>query len=42
MKFRVLFFIIISLLLPLDIEAEEVSLSLDEAIAIALRDNKDI
>ena len=39
---RILFIIISILLFPCILKAEEISLTLDEAVAIALRDNRDI
>lgn len=42
MKRQILFIIIFILVFPFILKAEEVSLTLDEAISIALRDNRDI
>ncbi|MFH0912726.1 MAG: TolC family protein [Candidatus Omnitrophota bacterium] len=42
MRKPALFFIICAILFPLTLRAEEVFLTMDEAIAIALRDNRDV
>ncbi len=42
MKSTILFMVIFILLLPLIARAEEISLTLDEAVSLALRDNRDI